>query len=60
MTQKRDEERVQRDADRSEEAHWQIAEAAAPDETERLPEERQSGKRQEEWENEGGALGGDA
>jgi hypothetical protein len=57
--EQRDEERVHRDRDRSGEAHWQVAEAAAEEE-ERLAETaRQSSERQKEWENEGGALGRD-
>ncbi len=63
---KQDEERADRDRERSEEAHWQVAEAAA--ETENAAEEgterppgtaRQPGRQQKEWENEGGALGRD-
>jgi hypothetical protein len=58
MTQNRDEERARRDEDRSQEAHWEIAEAAAAEgEVERAPEIRKSGNREEEWESEGGALG---
>ncbi len=66
--EKQDEERANRDRDRSAEAHWQVAEAAAEEEEKRLSEEeekrlseaaRQSGERQKEWENEGGALGRD-
>lgn len=57
MTQKEDAGRAQRDEDRSEEAHWQVAEAGAADEIEGLPETQQSGDREEEWEDEGGALG---
>jgi hypothetical protein len=58
--EKQDEERADRDRDRSEEAHWQVAEAAAEEEEERLAETaRQSGKQHKEWENEGGALGRD-
>jgi hypothetical protein len=57
MTQKEDEERARRDEGRSEEAHWEVAEAAAADEVERRPETRQSDNREEEWEDEGGALG---
>jgi hypothetical protein len=52
-----DEQRARRNEDRSEEAHWQVAEAAAADEIERLTETGQSGNREEEWE---GALGRDA
>ena len=56
--EKQDEERARRDQDRSDEAHWQVAEAAAEEEGEELSETaRQSGKQQKEWEDEGGALG---
>ena len=59
--EKQDRERAHRDQDRSEEAHWQVAEAGAESEEERLSETaRQSDKQQEEWEDEGGALGRDA
>ncbi len=59
--EKQDEERANRDRDRSAEAHWQVAEAAAEEEEKRLSEAaRQSGERQKEWENEGGALGRDS
>ena len=57
MTQKEDAERTQRDQERLEEAHWQVAEAGAADEIDGLPETQQSSDREEEWENEGGALG---
>ena len=56
--EKRDEERAQRDKDRSEEAHWQVAEAAAEEER-RSQGARQRGKQeqpQQAWEDEGGAL----
>ena len=58
MTEKQDEQRAERDQDRSEEAHWQVAEAAAEkEEEERLSEvARQSDNQQKDWENEGGAL----
>ncbi len=56
--EKQEQERAHRDRDRSEEAHWQVAEAGAEEEEERLSETaRQSGKQDKEWENEGGALG---
>jgi hypothetical protein len=58
--EQQDRERAQRDQDRSEEAHWQVAEAGAEEEEERLSEtSRQSGKQQKEWEDEGGALAPD-
>jgi hypothetical protein len=60
MTEKRDQQRAERDQDRSEEAHWRVAEAGAEkDEEERLSKAaNQSHKQQqqEDWENEGGAL----
>ena len=60
MTEKQDQERAQRDRDRSEEAHWRVAESAAEEEEERQSESaRQSSKQQKEWENEGGALSRD-
>jgi hypothetical protein len=57
MTQKDDAERGRRDEDRSEEAHWQVAEAGAAEEIEGLLKTQQSGDREEEWEDEAGALG---
>ena len=52
-----DRERAQRDQERSEEAHWQVAEAGAEKEEERRSQTaRRSGKQEREWENEGGAL----
>ena len=51
-----DQERADRNHERSEEAHWQVAEAGAEEE-ERLREAgRQSDRRQDDRENEGGAL----
>ncbi len=64
-------ERAHRDRDRSEEAHWQVAEAGAEEEENRrsaAEEEEedqgsetapQSGEQQPEWEDEGGALARD-
>ena len=53
---KHEQERADRNHERSEEAHWQVAEAAAEDE-ERLSEAaRQADEQKEDWENEGGAL----
>lgn len=49
-------ERADRDQERSEEAHWQVAEAGAEAE-ERLSEAaRRPDAQQDDWENEGGAL----
>lgn len=57
---KEDEERLDRDRDRAEEAHWQVAEAGAEKGEEPLKEAgRQSDKQQLEWEDEGGALSRD-
>jgi hypothetical protein len=57
MTRKEDQQRAKRDQDRSEEAHWQVAEAGAEkDEEDRLKAVNQSHKQHEDWENEGGAL----
>lgn len=53
-------ERAHRDRDRSEEAHWQVAEAAAEEEEERLSETaRQSGKQQKSGKTRPGAVGRD-
>jgi hypothetical protein len=51
-------ERADRDRERSEEAHWQVAEAGVEDEGgERLSKgARQADEQQDDWENEGGAL----
>jgi hypothetical protein len=56
---RQDQERVERDHDRSEEAHWQVAEAAAEKEEERLSETRQSPGRQEGRESEDREVGRD-
>ena len=50
-------ERADRNHERSEEAHWQVAEAGVEEE-ERLSEggASQADKQQDDWENEGGAL----
>jgi hypothetical protein len=51
-------ERADRDRERSEETHWQVAEAGVEDEgEERLSKgARQADEQQDDWENEGGAL----
>lgn len=52
-------ERVDRDRDRSREAHWRTAEAGA--EEEEPPEDpRRPHDQEEDWENEGGAPDRDA
>jgi hypothetical protein len=57
---RQDQERAHRDHDRSEEAHWQVAEAGAEEEEERFSETaRQSAKQQKERESEGRAVGRD-
>lgn len=53
---KQEQDRADRNQERSEEAHWQVAEAGAeeddpPQEAARVPDEEQG-----DWENEGGAL----
>lgn len=53
---KEDQERAERDHDRSEEARWRVAEAEAETAEERLSQEtRQSDAQQNDWDNEGGA-----
>jgi hypothetical protein len=56
MTDKK-RERADRNHERSEEAHWQVAEAGVEDEEEeRLSKgARQAEEQQDDWENEGGA-----
>jgi hypothetical protein len=54
--EKHKQERADRNHERSEEAHWQVAEAGVEEE-ERLSEAAgQADKQQDDWENEGGAL----
>ena len=48
-------ERADRDRERSEEAHWRVAEAGAEEEERLLEAGLQSAKQQDDWENEGGA-----
>ena len=57
MSEKQGEQRAYRNHDRSEEAHWQVAEAGAEEE-ERPPEDArpQTDDQEDGWENEGGAL----
>jgi hypothetical protein len=57
MSEKHGERRAERNHDRSEEAHWQVAEAGAKEE-ESAPEDArpQADDQEDGWENEGGAL----
>jgi hypothetical protein len=50
--EKHEQERADRNHERSEEAHWRVAEAGVEDEE--TP--RQADTQQDDWENEGGAL----
>ena len=54
--EEQDHERADRSHERSEEAHWQVAEAGALEEEGRLEAARQSDKRQDDREKEGGVL----
>ena len=57
MSEKQGEQPADRNHDRSEEAHWQVAEAGAEEE-ERPPEDArpQTDHPEDGWENDGGAL----
>jgi hypothetical protein len=55
MTDKK-QERADRNHERSEEAHWQVAETGVEDEEEeRLSKGARQAEEQDDWENEGGA-----
>ena len=54
--EKQEQERADRDHERSEEAHWQVVEAGAEEEERRSEAARGSGKQQDDSENEGGAF----
>jgi hypothetical protein len=54
--EKQDQQRAVRNHERSEEAHWQVAEAGVEEEEQLSGAARQADERQEDWENEGGAL----
>jgi hypothetical protein len=57
MTDERqDQERADRDQERSEEAHWRVAEAGAEEEARLSEAAGESDEQQKDWENEGGAL----
>jgi hypothetical protein len=56
VTEKQDQQRAVRDHERSEEAHWQVAEAGAEEEERVSGAARQPDEQQDDWENEGGAL----
>lgn len=51
---KHEQRRADRNQERSDEAHWQVAEAGA--EEDRLSEPPGQSETQDDWENEGGAL----
>lgn len=57
MGEKQGEQRTDRNHDRSEEAHWQVAEAGAEEENahQTMPAARATTP-EDGWENEGGAL----
>jgi hypothetical protein len=54
--EKRDQQRAVRNHERSEEAHWQVAEAGAEEQERLSGAARQADEQQDDWENEGGAL----
>jgi hypothetical protein len=54
--EKQDQERADRNRERSDEAHWQVAEAGAEEEERLSGAAPQSDEQQKDWENEGGAL----
>jgi hypothetical protein len=57
MSTERDEqERVDRDRERSQEAHWRAAEAGAEEEDQPSEGRRRPRDQEDDWENEGGAL----
>lgn len=57
MNEERDEhERADRDRERSEEAHWRTAEAGVEEESRPSEDSRRPPDREDDWENEGGAL----
>jgi hypothetical protein len=49
-------QRADRNRERSEEAHWQVAEAGGEEEERVSEAARQADRQQDDWENEGGAL----
>ena len=51
-----EQERVDRDRERSREAHWRAAEAGAEEEHRTSEGRRQPRDQEDGWENEGGAL----
>jgi hypothetical protein len=52
--EKQDQQRADRNHERTEEAHWQVAEAGAEEEKRAA---RPADEHEDDWENEGGALG---
>jgi hypothetical protein len=58
--EKQDQKRADRNHERSEEAHWRVAEAGAEEEKRQPEAARQAGEQGDDWENEGGAPGPEA
>jgi hypothetical protein len=54
--QKQNQQRAVRNRERSEEAHWQVAEAGAEADERLSGAARQADEQKDDWENEGGAL----
>lgn len=60
MTDERqDQQRAERDQERSEEAHWRVAEAGAEEEERMSEAAGESDEQEKDWENAGGALARD-
>jgi len=57
--EKHDRDRADRDKERLKEAHWQIAEAGAQKHVRTAAKENHEEQAQHDWDNEGGALGGE-
>jgi hypothetical protein len=53
--QKQNQQRAVRNRERSEEAHWQVAEAGAEEDERLSGAARQADEQKDDWENEGGA-----
>ncbi len=53
---KQEQDRADRDHERSDEAHWQVAEAGAEEQDEPPEAAHRSEDQQDDWENEGGAV----
>jgi hypothetical protein len=55
--EKQGQKRADRNHERSAEAHWQVAEAGAEEEKRQPEPARQADEQEDDWENEGGAIG---